>query len=205
MNIKEIKKEARDILKGNIINLWIPFVINILISIPFVMMIGLIAEKGSYLEFGLSAVCSLLLMPITIGIYEYVLRMVRHQDFTIKSLFSYFNKLGPILVISVIMTFLVGVGSLLIVFGIIFALMYSMSFYIFVDDNTKSSFNCLKQSRVMMKGYKANLFWFILSFIGWIFLGIITFGIAFIYVYPYIITSEAIYYDKLSKIQLTKD
>jgi uncharacterized membrane protein len=59
----------------------------------------------------------------------------------------------------------------------------------------------LSKSRELMKGYKWDYFVFNLSFIGWILLSIITFGILFVYVIPYISIADTIYYDELKKIK----
>ncbi len=61
--------------------------------------------------------------------------------------------------------------------------------------------NVINASKHMMNGYKLDLFIFNLSFIGWILLGYITFGIALIWVVPYIQTANVMYYEELKKIK----
>ena len=51
----------------------------------------------------------------------------------------------------------------------------------------------------MMNGYKLDYFIFELSFIGWYFLGAITFGIAYIYVIPYFTFANTLYYQRLKE------
>ncbi|MBJ8326125.1 DUF975 family protein [Streptococcus pacificus] len=57
----------------------------------------------------------------------------------------------------------------------------------------------LATSRQFMKGYKRQLFFLHLSFIGWYVLVGVTFGLASFYVLPYLITSNAIFYEKMLK------
>ena len=51
-----------------------------------------------------------------------------------------------------------------------------------------------------MNGYKWDYFVFQLSFIGWILLGVITAGIAYIFICPYINVATVLYYEELKKV-----
>ena len=53
----------------------------------------------------------------------------------------------------------------------------------------------------MMDGHKWEYFVFNLSFIGWYLLCGITFGIAAIWVVPYVTTANVMYYEKLKKLK----
>ena len=57
----------------------------------------------------------------------------------------------------------------------------------------------LADSKMLMQGYKWDYFCFMLSFFGWILVGILTFGIAIIWVYPYVCVSQVLYYDALKE------
>ena len=88
------------------------------------------------------------------------------------------------------LTFLVGfftfLWSLLFVIpGIIKGISYSMSFYILAENKGKPALECINESKAMTEGHKAELFVLALSFIGWALLCGITFGIAYIWVGPY--------------------
>lgn len=50
-----------------------------------------------------------------------------------------------------------------------------------------------------MDGFKAKLFFLDLSFIGWHFLSIITFGIGYLWLTPYISATKAAFYQNLPK------
>lgn len=51
----------------------------------------------------------------------------------------------------------------------------------------------------MMEGHKMEYFLLVLSFIGWIILGVITFGIGMLLVEPYMMTTLAHYYEDLKE------
>lgn len=72
-----------------------------------------------------------------------------------------------------------------------------MSFYILADNPDMTAGEALKESMRITKGHKGQLFVLGLSFIPWYLLGMITFGIAFIYVVPYISTTIANFYKEL--------
>jgi len=83
--------------------------------------------------------------------------------------------------------------------GIVKALAYSMMFYIMVDNPKMDAGEAQKKSIAMMKGYKGDLFVLYLSFIPWFILCGITFGLAAIYVVPYVNATVALYYEGLKK------
>ncbi len=78
--------------------------------------------------------------------------------------------------------------------GIIKALSYAMTNYILVDYPELSANKAIDLSRAMMKGRKYDLFYLYLSFIGWILLCILTFGIGFLWLEPYISAAQASFY-----------
>ena len=55
----------------------------------------------------------------------------------------------------------------------------------------------MKKSAEMMKGHKMELFWLMLSFIGWAILSILTFGFGFIFLLPYMYSTLSHYYEDL--------
>lgn len=62
------------------------------------------------------------------------------------------------------------------------------------DNPSLSPTEAITQSRAMMRGNKLNLFALYLSYIGWYILGAFTFGIAIIYIAPYINVAVANFY-----------
>ncbi len=52
-------------------------------------------------------------------------------------------------------------------------------------------------SRRLMKGQKGRLFWLDLSFIGWHILAILTIGIGYLWLNPYISATKAAFYEDL--------
>lgn len=83
---------------------------------------------------------------------------------------------------------------LLIIPGIIKAFGYALTPYLLVDCPELTPLQCIKLSDRMMKGHKFDLFYLYLSFIGWFLLCILTLGIGFLWLQPYVSTSVAAFY-----------
>ena len=101
--------------------------------------------------------------------------------------------------------FLVGLYTFLwsllfIIPGIVKAYSYSMATYILAENKGKAASECINESKTMTNGHKMDLFVLGLSFIGWIFLIGITFGIAAIWVVPYMNATLANAYNSLKPV-----
>lgn len=62
-----------------------------------------------------------------------------------------------------------------------------------------SAKEAMEMSMKMMDGNKFRLFCLRLSFIGWMLLGILTFGIGFLWIIPYMNAATAAFYDEVSR------
>ena len=79
---------------------------------------------------------------------------------------------------------------LLIIPGIIKAFAYSQVGYIIADFPGIKVNDAFKMSSLITNGYKLDIFVFYLSFLGWLLISIVTFGIASIWISPYIDTAS---------------
>ncbi len=200
MNHLDIKQRAQIMVKEKFKDFWSGYVIIIAINFLIDIVLTLLFKDG-ILKTALSLVSSLFLSTLSVGLYAYILKIVRNQDYNRQDIFNFVGQVMPIFCISCLVTILIMLGSLLFIIpGIIIALAYSMVFYLYADDSSHLPMEYLNMSKKLMKGYKLDYFLFILSFFGWILLSVLTFGIALIYVIPYMSFAETIYYDELTKI-----
>lgn len=86
---------------------------------------------------------------------------------------------------------------LLIIPGIIAAFSYAMVFFIIADDSSIGVSEALKKSKVMMKGYKWKYFCLSWRFLGWAILSVLSCGIGFLWLFPYMQISFAKFYEDL--------
>lgn len=150
----------------------------------------------------LSVIAAVLLMPLSVGLALYMLNVVRYKEDDIGYLFSKFDEFVQIFICKLVTDLQIALGyCLLIVPGIIWQCKYSQLDYVIADNPGIKWDEARKKAASMMDCMKMDYFVFILSFIGWYFLAVITFGIALIYIAPYVKTAESVYYEELrSKI-----
>lgn len=222
MRAQEIRKEALSKLEGN----WIPMIgmclltaiaiaalnwLSILLVpllIPGLCVFSLNLVRGTnpditdlvstYKNY-LNALVTYVLFAVTIAVWTFLI--VVPCVFFIHLLFA---EIFLEIFISPVLTayaLLMTVCSLLLVIpAVIFYYMFSQIFYLLADNPQIGAVEVLKKSAEMMKGYKWKLFCLHLSFIGWYLLGIVTLGIAFIWVGPYIKTANTIFYENLKSL-----
>ena len=138
---------------------------------------------------------------ITVFGYEsYYLKISRKEQTDFKELFSKTKLFGNALIITFLVDFLKTIGLLLfIVPGIIISLVYSQVYFIKLDNPELGITEVLKKSRLLMKGHKMDYFVLQLSFLGWIILGVFTFGILYLWLIPYMSLTAANFYNELIK------
>lgn len=133
---------------------------------------------------------------LTLGISKFLLNLTK-KDSSAKfaDLFSGFNVYFKTLGLNILLGIIIGIGTIfLVVPGLIFALMFSQTFFILSEDNEKGIIQCLSESREMMIGYKFDYFVLMLSFLGWWLVSALTLGIGALWVYPYQKLTEANFY-----------
>lgn len=81
-----------------------------------------------------------------------------------------------------------------LVYCIWIGLMYSQISFILVDNPELDIIDTMRRSRTLMKGNKWRFLLLDLSFIGWILLGILTLGIGYLWLLPYIHTTVSAFY-----------
>lgn len=136
--------------------------------------------------------------PLTFGFILYLACNVDTGVNNLNLLFKGFERFADTLVAGLLYSLAVGVGlMLLIVPGIIVACGLSMTFFIMVDDPNISGIDALQKSWNMMNGHKWDFFCLQFRFIGWILLSILTCGIGFIFLEPYMIAASQNFYRQL--------
>lgn len=86
---------------------------------------------------------------------------------------------------------------LFIIPGIIKSFSYAMTPFIIEEYPELTATEAIHRSRMMMRGHKFDLFWLLLSFIGWGILNIFTLGIGTLWLVPYMETSMAAFYGEV--------
>lgn len=88
-----------------------------------------------------------------------------------------------------------------IIIAIIKGYAYSLAIYLSKDNEQLGYNDAITKSRSLMNGKKQDRFILSLSFIPWMLLSLVTFGLANIYVIPYMLAADAIYANEVIKNQ----
>ena len=131
-----------------------------------------------------------------LGAAIFSLAIARNKDAKLEMIFYGFKYYSKTLGLSLLMTLFVLLWMLLLIVpGIIAGISYSLAFYIMHDDPNIGAMEAIDKSKKMMYGYKWKFFCLHLRFIGWCLLGILSLGIGFLWIMPYISISCAKFYD----------
>ena len=226
MKSKDFKKLALSQLKGKwgavIVALLIPTLVIVAVSMitttpttVYNIVYGGTSYRGTYfinsvLFSALSFVGSIAQFVVSAvigyGMCRYILKFVRKGSADIGEPFSGFTSGGEIFGRALMLLLLESVFTFLwmllfFIPGIIASYRYKMAFYILADNDNMTASEALEASKEMMRGHKWGLFKLHLSFIGWIILASLTFGIGYIFLVPYILTAEANFYEYLRGIR----
>jgi uncharacterized membrane protein len=138
--------------------------------------------------------------PFLLGATFFSLNLARKQDTRVEVLFEGFKDFGRALGTYLLMILYIILWTLLLVIpGIIKAISYSQTFYILAEDKSIGAEEAIKKSLTMMDGYKMKYFVLGLSFIGWILLSILTLGIGFLWLIPYMQVTFANFHIELKE------
>lgn len=187
MNSQYLKTEA----KKQLTNRWTLALVTLLVA--NILTGALTFDKKvyfsnyGYVSISFSILFLLLGGVIRAGKCRFLLNMTKNDDSAMfTDLFSQFNIYLKTLGLHLLITLITAIGFILLIIpGIIISYMYSQAFYILVENPDMSITECLSASRTLMMGEKWNLFILNLTFIGWLILGAITLGIAFLWISPY--------------------
>ncbi len=186
MRARDYRAAARKQLGGQI------FANNWLFALLILVIYGAILGAVSF-----TAIGSLILMgPLTAGVAFFMLKQARTGSAEIGDMFKGFsNDFGRLCVLGILHSLFIFLWSLLFVIpGIIKGFSYSQAFNLANDHPDWEWKQCIDESRKLMDGHKWELFCLMFSFIGWMIVGSLTFGIGMLWVAPYMEAANTQFY-----------
>lgn len=195
----ELKNEALATLRGK----WTQPVLAALI----VMLVNGFAQGGSqtksavYITAGFF-VALLVSCNLQYGFEIAMLRFRRGREDSVNEMLAagFKEDYGRVLGISLLRAVFICLWSLLLIIpGFIKLYAYAMTAYIAEDNPELGPKECLDQSQAMMQGHKMELFILDLSYIGWILLGFVSFGIGFLWISPWMEMAHIRFYEELKE------
>ena len=205
MDRKEIKRKAKEFAFNNKWKIWAPLLVIYAISYAYIFILGLlITDKDSALYDVLTIGFEIAILPVSVGYTSYLYKLLKGEEISIKeALLSKYNMFGLIFVTTLLVGLFTSLWAILLIIpGIIYSFKMAMVPYILADEGSiKMTYKeVMDKSKKMMNGHKWEWFVFSLSFLGWSILCFLTLGIAMIWVMPYIIIAQIMYYQELLKL-----
>jgi uncharacterized membrane protein len=156
---------------------------------------GTLRAHGSFLT--ISSTLTLIIGgPLALGAAIFSLSISRGKEARLEQLFLGFNNFANAVITYLLLLVYIFLWMLLLIVpGIIAALGYSLTFYILADDPQIKPQDALKKSKSMMDGHREKLFYLCLRFLLLAILCILTLGIGFLWLIPYVHVTMAKFYD----------
>ena len=181
----ELKQNAKNQLKNN----W-GLAIGIIIVCTLISCIPNLLVEINDESFAIAIIIPIITLvitgPLTIGQCKFFINLANRSNPKFSDLWYGFNNILKAIGVTLLVGIIVSIGTILLIIpGIILSFMYSQAYYIMAENPEMSIIDCLKEISRIMKGHKMDLFVLELSFLGWVILMGITFGIAGLYVLPY--------------------
>ena len=195
---QDYKNKALASLEGNWGTAAIAALIFFAIYQGVIMIVTTPMGDDMVMSYSTQGIWELLCLPLEWGFNVYFLNLIRRQDISYGRLFDGYKDFGRIFLAGLLVTLATVVGLILFIIpGIIVAMMYAQVEFILKDDKDISAIDAMKKSAQLMQGHKAELFWLVLSFIGWAILSVLTLGFGFLFLGPYFESTMAHYYEDL--------
>ena len=202
MNRVELKEKAKQSLQGKYneaIKLFaMAFLVAFVVSIALGVILGLFNASEDVSGIISEVVSLLITSMLGFGQISFFLKISRNEDVTYMELFSKTKMVWLYLGISLVSSIIAALWTIVFIIpGIIASIAYSQALLIALDNPDIGIIDAISKSKEMMKGYKMEYFILNLSFIGWIILGIFTFGIGYLWLMPYITVTQCNFYNHL--------
>lgn len=192
MNSSDFRQLAWGKLSGN----WGGPIAVALVQLLIINIVNYIFKDMRYATY----VFLLILSPLNIGVLKYFILFSKSLNPEFDVIFDgYKESFVKSFLLAFLTNLFIALWLLLLVIpGIIKIFAYAMAPYVLAQNPHIGVTEALDRSQEMMKGYKLDLFILWLSFIGWFILSVITFGIALIWVVPYIRLATTEFYLEVS-------
>ena len=188
MNRAALKEQARAQIKGHI---GILFVITLIVAL-----LAAVATRIPYV--GALAFSVVLTPAFGLAMVKIYLNLTKGINPEIGHLFSEIKNFWSAFKVTFLTGLYVALWSILFVIpGIVKAFAYSQAMFILAENPEIGAREALKRSAAMMDGHKMDMFVLYLSFIGWALLCVITLGIAYIWVGPFMSATFTNFYKSL--------
>ena len=189
-----LRAQARESLNGK----WRPIiVVTIMLSLP-IFILSMISVLGTIIDF-------LLFGVVWISYLSFFLPIARNKKVRVNTLFSEFKRYEFYTMVYLQFLLKLIIGTIIFIIpGLIAKYRYQLVPFVIADNpNITNPADALNKCKILMEGNKWRFFTLQMSFIGWWFLSVLTFGIGFLWLVPYMNVTFAKLYDDISSGKVT--
>ncbi len=200
----------------------IVMLLGALIEIPFSRLVnGAATPTTNYIIYYIAEfLIAILLGVLQIGLFRIHLSIARKKECKVSDVFCCFKSrtdryiLGYLLVFAVSLIgmlpalyvyffcdltlaklpLIIGLLLLSLVLSVFINIVLALVFFVMLDNEDMSIVQCFKKAVGLMKGNKGRLFYIYLSFIGMWLLVVLSLGIGYLWVEPYMIQTYTMFY-----------
>lgn len=187
----EIRARARSVLSNNL------FSREWLFASLMVLIISAISGIAGATAIGILFVVG----PLSLASAGYFLHLTRNQikaEELTDGLECVKRDIGGSILTGLVYNLAVSIGMMLFIIpGFIVSLLFGMVFLVRADNPDMDFVEAFKESYRLIKGHIMQFIMLRLSFIGWILLGMLCFGVGTYWVTAYMNAADAIFYDEL--------
>lgn len=187
--IVRFRREAAAALEGN----WMMSAVATLILYVVTGAFNVVPVVGPVLYMLVS-------LPLGYGVKVLFQHVYREGEVDLGMLFDGFRDFGRVFLTRLLVGIYIMLWTLLLIVpGIIKSYSYSMTDYVLRDNPDLAYDAAVRESMRLMDGNKMSLFILDLSFIGWAILCVLTLGIGFLWLVPYVQTAHASFYETIKE------
>lgn len=193
-------KMTREIARQNLSGNW---GLAVGVYIVFSLIVGATSSFAITPMLSIVSVVAMILItpPITLGYMLFNININRRKNYELGNLFVYFKvDYSKAMAIYWLKTAFIFLWSLLLFIpGIIKSYSYAMSEYLVINKIKDGPSEAITLSRELMNGNKWRLFCLHFSFVGWMLLSVLTFGILMLWIAPYMNVAETAFYEEIAR------
>lgn len=222
----QLKREAKEIVRGAHVSAYLfTFLYLIIVTVLNLISTYLDGTALSYMEFYfpdvpvpeflsrvvqlpgtvvlfVSVLVWLLLTVLAAGCNLYHLGIRRGEEMGYTTLFDGFSFVGKVILLQLVMTLFITLWTMLFVIpGLIASYRYRFAMYNLCENPEMGVMEALAMSCSQTQGYKMDLFVLDLSFLGWNMLGVLTLGVANVWITPYYMQAELGYFQQIKQMK----
>ena len=203
----ELLKKSKEILSTNYSKVMLPFFLVFLVQVILQnsqeFYSHLFNNYGLYSAITYGIISFIYNSLATIGLASFGLHIAREEGFEKNKLLEGFKVFQKVLAVTLVYFLVIFIGFLLLIIpGIVLSIMFSQVYFLILKTPEKSISELFKESALLMKGHKWQLFIMYIRFSFFLFLSAFTLFIWTLWLIPQYYTAFALFYDEISSVNI---